>query len=56
MADNFKKRLALIGTNGIPAQYGGGETFFENLTRGLASKYDITVYCSKTQPRDKVGD
>lgn len=56
MADNKKKRLALIGTNGIPAQYGGGETFYENLTRGLASKYDITVYCSKTQPRDKVGD
>lgn len=56
MAENKKIRLALIGTNGIPAQYGGGETFFENLTRGLSSRYDITVYCSKTQPRDKVGD
>lgn len=51
-----KKKIALIGTNGIPAQYGGGETFFENLTRGLSSKYDITVYCSKMQPREQVGD
>lgn len=56
MDENNKIRLALIGTNGIPALYGGGETFFENLTRGLSSEYDITVYCSKTQPRDKVGD
>ncbi len=56
MDSKIKKKLALIGTNGIPAQYGGGETFFENLTRGLSSKYDITVYCSKLQPRDKVGD
>ena len=51
-----KVRLALIGTDGIPARYGGGETLYENLARGLSSTYDITVYCSKTQPRDKVGD
>ena len=51
-----KKRLALIGSNGIPANYGGTETFYENLTRELSDKYDITVYCSKKQPRDKVGD
>ena len=56
MEKQTKTRLALIGTNGIPAQYGGGETFFENLTRGLSSKYDITVYCSKTQPHEKVGE
>lgn len=56
MGEKRKKRLALIGTNGIPALYGGGETFFENLTRGLASDFDITVYCSKTQPRAKIGN
>ena len=51
-----KIRLALIGTNGIPANYGGAESLFENITRELSDRYDITVYCSKKQPRDKVGD
>lgn len=55
MADK-KIRLALIGTNGIPANYGGAETLFENITRELSDRFDITVYCSKKQPRDKVGD
>jgi len=51
-----KKRLALIGTNGIPANYGGAETFYEFLTKELSSQYDITVYCSKKQSREKTGD
>lgn len=51
-----KKKLALVGTDGIPARYGGGETLYENIVRGMAGTYDITVYCSKTQPRDEVGD
>lgn len=51
-----KTRLALIGTNGIPASYGGAETLYENLVRELADYYDITVYCSKNQDRGKVGD
>lgn len=51
-----KKKLALIGTNGIPASYGGAETLYENLTRELADDYDITVYCSKNQNRKAVGD
>lgn len=57
MQNNSKKqRLALIGTNGIPALYGGAETFYENLTKALNDKYDITVYCSKNQPKEKIGD
>lgn len=51
-----KLRLALIGTNGIPANYGGAETLYENLTRELSSVYDITVYCSNRQPKEKVGN
>ncbi len=50
-----KIKLALIGSNGIPANYGGCETFYENLTKTLANIYDITVYCSKIQPKDKIG-
>ena len=52
-----KIKLALIGTNGMPANYGGAETFFESLTRELSTHYDITVYCSsKRQDRTKIGD
>ena len=49
-----KIKLALIGTNGIPANYGGAETLYENLTRELSDHYDITVYCSNRQPKEKV--
>lgn len=54
MADK-KIRLALLGTNGIPANYGGAETLYENLTRELSDHYDITVYCSNLQPKEKIG-
>ena len=50
-----KKKLALLGTNGIPANYGGAETLYENLTRELSDHYDITVYCSNRQPKEKIG-
>lgn len=53
MKKKAKKRLALIGTNGIPANYGGAETFFENLTKYLTDKYDITVYCSNKTPKQE---
>ena len=46
-----KIRLALLGSNGLPAHYGGTETFYENLTRQLSGRYDITVYCSKNNPK-----
>lgn len=39
-------RLAILGTRGIPARYGGFETFAERLATGLASRgWDVTVYC-----------
>ena len=47
-----KKKVALIGTNGIPAHYGGIETLAEYLARDLNEDYDLYCYCSKT-PRDK---
>ena len=49
MEEKKKLRLALIGSNGIPANYGGTETFYEFLTKELSGKYDITVYCSNRQ-------
>jgi len=46
-------RLALLGTRGIPAAYGGFETFAEELSTRLAARgHQVTVYCRlrHTQP------
>lgn len=44
-----KKRIAIIGTVGLPARYGGFETLADHLVTHLSEKYDFTVYCSKTK-------
>lgn len=41
-----KKKVAIIGTVGLPANYGGFETLADHLVRNLDDKYDLTVYCS----------
>ncbi|KIA95006.1 MULTISPECIES: DUF1972 domain-containing protein [unclassified Flavobacterium] len=41
------KRIAIIGTVGLPAKYGGFETLADHLVTNLSDKYDFTVYCSK---------
>ena len=42
-------RLAILGTRGIPARYGGFETLAEELSARLAARgHDVTVY---TRPR-----
>lgn len=48
MENNFlpKKKIAVIGTVGVPANYGGFETLTEHLVDQLGQKHDITVYCS----------
>jgi glycosyltransferase involved in cell wall biosynthesis len=47
-------RIAIIGTRGIPARYGGWETFAEELaTRLVARGHDVTVYC---RPGNADGD
>src|SRR5579872_3507402 len=39
-------RLALLGTRGIPANYGGFETFAEEISTRLAARgHQVTVYC-----------
>ena len=38
-------RIALLGTRGIPANYGGFETFAEELSIRLVERgHDVTVY------------
>lgn len=39
-------KIALLGTRGIPANYGGFETFAEQISTRLAERgHDVTVYC-----------
>jgi glycosyltransferase involved in cell wall biosynthesis len=49
-------RIALVGTRGVPARYGGFETAVEEIGRRLAEGgHDVTVYCrsSADQPVPK---
>ncbi|MEY2829825.1 MAG: hypothetical protein RIQ33_1683 [Bacteroidota bacterium] len=49
-----QKKLAIIGTVGVPACYGGFETLAEHLLDNLGNEYQITVYCSgKKYPKEK---
>src|SRR5690348_3184139 len=41
-----RMRIALLGTRGIPANYGGFETFAEEISVRLAERgHELTVYC-----------
>jgi glycosyltransferase involved in cell wall biosynthesis len=40
------RRLAIVGIQGLPNNYGGFETLSDYLVKFLASSIDITVYCS----------
>lgn len=45
------KKIAIIGTNGLPSKYGGFETLVEYLVKYLSKRYELTVFCStKTNP------
>jgi len=44
-------RLAILGTRGIPAHYGGFETFAEELSTRLDARgHQVTVYCRERYP------
>jgi len=47
-------RIALLGTRGIPARYGGFETFAEELsTRLVARGHEVMVYCRARSSEDR---
>jgi len=55
-------RIAMIGTRGVPARYGGFETAVEEVgSRLAAAGHDVTIYCrggnsgSDTNPREHAG-
>jgi glycosyltransferase involved in cell wall biosynthesis len=42
-------KIGIIGTRGIPANYGGFETFAQEISVRLVEKgFDVTVYCDKS--------
>jgi len=53
------KRVAIIGTAGVPARYGGFETLAENIISYLSKEYKLTIFCSgkiyKEKPREYKG-
>lgn len=45
-------KLAILGTRGIPARYGGFETFAEQLaTKLVTHDVDVTVFCPASRPK-----
>lgn len=47
-------KIAVIGTVGLPANYGGFETLVEHLVDELAGDYEFSIYCSKKKyPKQK---
>jgi glycosyltransferase involved in cell wall biosynthesis len=46
---NMKTRVAIIGTVGLPARYGGFETLAAQLVTHLGHDHALTVYCSGKQ-------
>lgn len=49
-----RTKIAIIGTAGIPANYGGFETLAEHLVEELGTEADLSVYCTtKRYTRDK---
>lgn len=51
------KRVAIIGSAGVPGRYGGFETLAHNLVDQLNQQYDLTVYCSnKSYPKEERKD
>ena len=49
-------RIAIVGTRGIPAAYGGFETLAWELSTRLAARgHDVTVYCRRGRTDESIG-
>ena len=47
-------KLAIVGIQGIPNNYGGFETLSEYLVKYLSKDFDITVYCSSKDLQTRI--
>tara|TARA_R110000868_G_scaffold411493_3_gene704659 strand:- start:24033 stop:25109 length:1077 start_codon:yes stop_codon:yes gene_type:complete len=50
------KKVSVIGTVGLPANYGGWETLVDHLTKNLSQEIDFEVYCSAKRYSVKLED
>lgn len=48
------KKVSIIGTVGLPPQYGGFETLADNITKNLSPSYDLSVFCSGNSYKDRL--
>lgn len=48
-----KKRVAIVGIVGVPANYGGYETMVDNMLDYTPDDVEYTVYCSKTAYKER---
>jgi len=51
-----KKKVAIIGTVGLPANYGGFETMVKYLTKQKNEENNFTVFCQKTPKTKQLRD
>ena len=49
-----KKKIAIIGTNGLPGRYGGWDQLLNHLTFGLQDEYAFSVYTSSYDAVDGI--
>lgn len=51
-----KKKVGIIGTNGLPGKYGGWDQLVNHLTENLQNQFDFIVYTSYTNydPSNKI--
>ena len=54
MKKSSRKKIAIIGSVGLPANYGGFETLVNFLTLIKSSEFDITVFCQNTAKINKI--
>ena len=50
----MSKKVAIVGTVGLPAKYGGFETLAENISLNLNKDFDFTIYCSSVIYKQKL--
>ena len=50
----MNNKIAIIGTVGVPAKYGGFETLTEYLTKHLGDSLDLAVFCSSKSYKEKL--
>lgn len=54
MSDSNRLTIAMVGTRGVPAAYGGFETAIEEVGRRLAARgHDVIVYTRGSERREK---